>query len=229
MKLTIAEEHYKNLSEKFIRDYQNEINWDYVSQYSKLSNSFRIEFNNKIIEVWKNIPGFEELYQASTFGRIMNKQNNIILKEYSHYKGYKMVNLLTKEKYKLYTVHRLIGLTFIEKIKDKNQINHKNGDKSDNRIFNLEWMNGSENCKHKFDILGYKLPNRIKKEKQFKIKNDTKSKEVKQYDLNMKLVNTFYNSRLANKITGISYKCISFCCTGKTKTAGGYIWRYSNE
>lgn len=115
-----------------------------------------------IEEIWKDIPGYEQYYQASTFGRIRSKDRSFklhhgaiatrkgkILKGTPDEKGYLKTRLLiTGVSFKPKRIHRLIAQTFIPNPLQYSQVNHKNGDKSDNRIENLEWCNNSENQLH---------------------------------------------------------------------------------
>jgi len=110
-------------------------------------------------EVWKDIPGFEGQYQASTFGRIRSVSRrvdsghgyrivqSIILKPIKAKTGYMVVNFVLKNR-KQYLFHRLIALTFIPPIKGKRFVNHKDFDKANNRPDNLEWCTPKENILH---------------------------------------------------------------------------------
>jgi len=127
-------------------------------------------------EVWKDIPEFEGLYQASTLGRIRSLDRRTISplwnQETQIHKGkilmpvatrdgkYHKVGLSKNGKYYQITVHRLIGKTFILNSEDKPMINHKNGIVTDNRVCNLEWVTDRENKIHAINILGNGLGER---------------------------------------------------------------------
>lgn len=98
-------------------------------------------------EIWKDLDGFDSMYQASNFGRIKNEKR--IIPQYLDKDGYCLVNLYFNGKIKLFRLHRLIAKLFIENNNQK-QVNHKNSNRSDNRIENLEWVSASENNCHKF-------------------------------------------------------------------------------
>jgi hypothetical protein len=135
------------------------------------------------IEIWKDIPEWEGLYQASTFGRIRvldrihgSKNNSfyiqkgflLSLKHLDIY-GYPVVNLndlKTKRKLTL-KIHRLVALTFLPNPNNYPQINHINGIKTDNRIENLEWCTPQHNIRHSFDM---KLNNPPRGEEHFNSK-----------------------------------------------------------
>lgn len=117
-------------------------------------------------EIWKSIPGYEGYYEVSSVGRVRSVDKYInartgkdgqkgkyllkgkIMKPKLDRYGYCNIALKIGGKYKYPTIHRLVAITFIEAIEDKNQVNHINGIKTDNRIENLEWCNVKENIIH---------------------------------------------------------------------------------
>lgn len=112
-------------------------------------------------EVWKPIKDYEGWYEVSDMGRVRSLDRTVyfkdnkrsrdykgkILKQKYHY-GYPMVNLLRNKEVAVLYVHRLVAETFLNKIENKDWVNHKNGIKSDNRVENLEWCTPSENSIH---------------------------------------------------------------------------------
>lgn len=113
-------------------------------------------------EIWKDIEGWEGLYQISTLGRIKTLPRTVkagsknklrttkkrILKGHINYRGYAQTTLLDGKRKQRIAVHRLVGFAFIPQIKGKDFINHKNGIKADNRLENLEWVTAQENKDH---------------------------------------------------------------------------------
>lgn len=103
-----------------------------------------------IMEIWKEIPGFENLYEASNTGKIRSRRRE--LKQYWHNKTYYTLCLSKNNKTKTHTVHRLVLMTFIPNLENRFCINHKDGNPKNNNISNLEWCTHSYNNKHAYRI-----------------------------------------------------------------------------
>ncbi len=101
-----------------------------------------------MIEIWKDIEGYEN-YQISTFGNVHSKLSNKELKKWLR-TGYPCVDLQGK----YLRVHRIVALNFLENPENKEQVDHKDGDKLNNNILNLRWATGSENCANKKKYTG---------------------------------------------------------------------------
>lgn len=99
-------------------------------------------------EIWKDIKGYESLYQVSSYGRVKSLITNKIRKEDTNNWGYKKVTLHKDGKSKSFFIHRLVATHFIKNPNKYSEVNHKDGDKSNNHISNLEWCTRSHNMKH---------------------------------------------------------------------------------
>lgn len=110
-------------------------------------------------EIWKDIEGYEGLYQISNFGRVKSLpkkngnsyQEERILKPKNN-QGYMQVNLYKNKKCKSIVIHRMVAKAFIKNEYNKREVNHIDGNKANNRVDNLEWCTPSENQKHAYRI-----------------------------------------------------------------------------
>ena len=101
-----------------------------------------------MIELWKDIEGYEGLYQVSNLGRVYSKKTNrfLTMKKGNH--GYERVALFKDGKQKFYLKHRLVAQAFIPNPDNLPEVNHKDEDKSNNCVSNLEWCDGKYNCNY---------------------------------------------------------------------------------
>ena len=179
-------------------------------------------------EIWKDVVGYEGLYQVSTLGNTKSlkkqKWNRFVyitqpekrLKQ-RNIKGYYVVRLTKNGKYKNIGVHRLVAQAFIPNPDNLPQVNHKDGNKQNNCVENLEWCTSSYNVKHAFDT-GLKT--------QKKGIENVCSKSVYQYDKNMNLLKVWGSMKEVEREIGVNHSAILRCAKKKQKTAGGYVWRY---
>lgn len=100
-------------------------------------------------EIWKPIKGYENNYEISNMGNIRNKKTKQILIGDINNAGYRRITLYIPEK-KRFFVHRLVAYHFCEGFNEDLVVNHKNGNKKDNRAENLEWVSRSENDLHAY-------------------------------------------------------------------------------
>lgn len=167
-------------------------------------------------EVWKDVIGYEGLYQVSNLGRVKSLlrggTEGKILCPLEHRQGYLHVRLCKKGVYKQFSIHRLVAITYLDNPNNFLEVNHIDENKKNNRVDNLEWCNNRYNVNYGTGILRNKLKHQ---------------KQVKQFDIEGNLIDTFESIQEASKVTKVHYTNIGRCCNNKRKTAGGYIWKYA--
>lgn len=178
-----------------------------------------------MFEQWRDVKGFEGVYQVSNLGRVrsvshyVNIRNNNkrlvigrILKQWKTCNGYMQVKTSKKYGSKHLNVHRLVAIAFIDNPENLSIVNHKDENKSNNLVTNLEWCSKSYNS-----LYGHT---------QEKLRHH-KVKAVRMLDKNNnKLLAVFDSMITAEEQKGVSASQISGVCRGIRKTAGGFKWEY---
>ena len=175
-------------------------------------------------EYWKPVIGYEGLYEVSNWGRVKsleryNLSNCLrkgrILKQKQCKDGYKSVTLYKDGKRKIIFVHRLVAQAFIPNPNNYPYVNHKDENKQNNIVTNLEWCDAKYNTN-----FGTCIERRSKK----------KSKPVLQYDLEGNFIKEWKSTRECGR-NGFNQSVICKCCRKLEhyKSAYGYIWEYKNE
>ena len=212
------------------------------------------------IELWKWIPGYEGYYMASTHGRVKSVDRYVgykksgqrlmkgkILKQNTDKVGYKIVQLNKNGKGKLFKVHRLVAQVFLENSSNLPQVNHKDENKQNNNVDNLEWISPKDN-------MNYGTRNerisKTKKGRQFteehrknisknnakywkgkKGKDSAYSKPVLMFTKNDEFIKRFDCVADANEFLEKD-RCnhnICLCARGINKTAFGFKWVYEED
>lgn len=169
--------------------------------------------NNK--EIWKDVIGYEDLYQVSNHGNVKSFHKYLkgkLLKPGIDGSGYYHVIFCKNKKRKILKVHRLIAIHFVPNPDNKLEINHIDGDKSNNHVNNLEWCTRSENMKHAYN-------NGLNKNTRKAASMNNKkyhSKKVKCIETGI----VYESTNEAERNTRINHSHISACCRGKLKSAG---------
>ena len=183
-------------------------------------------------EIWKDIKGYEGLYQVSNIGRVKSLDRTFINKigHKQHTKerimklgtdkdGYLQVSLCDSSgKVKRFYVHRLVCEAFHENPKNKPCVNHIDEDKTNNAASNLEWCTVKENCNH--GTRNARVGEAVAK---------ALSKPVGQYTRDGKLIKVWQSTQEVERQLGFAHNNISEVARGKRKIAYGYVWKYIDE
>lgn len=162
-------------------------------------------------EEWKNINGYEGRYLISNMGKVasfLRGDVKLIKTGFTKY-GYEKVTLHNETKRKTFLIHRLVALQFIPLIEDKNYVNHKDGNKKNNTLSNLEWVTVSENNIHALES-GLKVMPKWDKARREKytsyVKNSGPMNKVAV--INSVTKKTFSSIKEAAKENGINYQTL---------------------
>ncbi|NBW77338.1 MAG: hypothetical protein EBR34_16320 [Sphingomonadaceae bacterium] len=170
-----------------------------------------------IMEKFKNIKGYENMYQAGNKGNIKSLITNRILKASKDKCNYKIVTLCKDGKHSTKTVHRLVAITWFGE--SKLDVNHKDGNKGNNALENLEFITKSENTRHalknglfkpNFDYIAIRTRKKVKQ-------LNPKTNEV---------INIFESAHEASRQTGFNRGNICSCCRGEVNLVQNYKWQY---
>lgn len=177
------------------------------------------------MEIWKDIKGYENLYQVSNTGKIKslerygNSKSNgkFLIKEKirkttTTTAGYEYVVLANNGKNKTILVHRLVAETFIPNPENKKCVNHKDENKSNNNVENLEW------CDYEY--------NNTYKDIHLRRNTDNVVRKIIQYDLDMREIKRWDSVCAAAKFYNAASTNIIKCCKGERTHCCGFKWRY---
>lgn len=188
-------------------------------------------------EEWRDIKGYEGLYQVSNLGRVRSLDRYIINKsnkrQYYNGKilngnirqGYLKLTLSKNNSQKTIPIHILVAKTFIPNPESKPEVNHIDGNKANNCVNNLEWVTRSENELHAYKN-GLAKPSLKQKEAVAKYARENYSKKVLQYDLNGNFIKEWNSMHDVWRELGIRPSYICRCCKGLRNYTYGYIWKY---
>lgn len=180
-------------------------------------------------ELWKDIPGYEGLYQVSNTGKIkslnyLNTKKEHLLKQSLTYDGYPKLALSKNGKKTNFDVHILVAKAFVHNPANKSQVNHIDGNKLNNNASNLEWCTPKENTNHAIKA-GLRQASNIKYTHG---KEHHGSKPVLQYDLDGNLIKVWDCFSDAARFYNCNPASIVNCTKGRIQTIRGYVWRQYN-
>ena len=161
------------------------------------------------------VKGYEGLYSVTSKGEVIGLKSGKVLKPTS-VRGYLRVKLYKDAQSKSISIHRIVANAFIPNEHNKSQVNHKDGNKGNNNVENLEWVTQSENQIHAYrnrlNTTAYAV--------------DANKKRVAQKRLDGGLLRIWDSMSEASRSTGIPVSNITHCCKGRINHAGGYKWDY---
>jgi hypothetical protein len=179
-------------------------------------------------EIWKDIKGFEGIYQISNLGRLksfIRDKNGFVLSLKNSKGGYLSFVLIDRERCMSVKIHRLVAEHFLSKREGKTQVNHKDMNKQNNIVTNLEWVTSKENMKHAASNNPAFLEGMISK-------NKYGCNGILQFTSDGEFVSSYANAVEAGKATGICHRNISQVANkeeykpGKVrKQAGGFVFK----
>ena len=194
-----------------------------------------------MVEVWKDIEGYEGLYQVSNTGKVKSlnykmKKIEKELKLHGDRKGYLTTSLCVNGKMKTIKVHRAVAMAFIPNPDNKPEVNHKDGDKTNNCVSNLEWATPKENALHAFKT-GLKSGS-VEKGKWLAENYGTKVLKENSLKRRKPIIATklddgeeifFESAADAERRLGVAHTYISLVCRGKKYSSKGYTFRYADK
>lgn len=190
--------------------------------YTKLSQCGIMSWGVMLVkEVWKEIDGYNGRYLISNYGRIKNR-DGWIMKQKPSKDGYVRILLFNGKKYKAEYTHILVAKAFLPKPTSKSEVNHIDADKSNNLLWNLEWVTRSENHYHAVS-LGLKPENPTKGKRY---EDNPCVKPVYQYDMQGNFMKKWNSRREAADFYGCQPNSISRAMNGERKSCAGFIWRH---
>lgn len=162
-------------------------------------------------ENWLSVKGYEGLYEVSNLGNVRRVGGKVLSPKPGKL-GYKIVALHMNGYAKKYLVHRLVAEAFIPNPEDKQYVNHKDGDKSNNVLSNLEWATPSENIHHAYDT-GLHYPIRGEKNVQCKLT----TKDIEWIKANVIKGDKKFGCKAIAKKFGVTEPHISYIVNGKKR------------
>lgn len=165
------------------------------------------QLSNKL--EWRTVIEYDH-YEVNQLGQIRHKDRQKILKPRPNKAGYEYVSFNIEGKRKNYAIHRITAKAFIPNPTCKPEVNHKDNNKSNNSVINLEWVDGSENKKHSHES-GMRQSN---------------GKGVRQFSQDGIFIKEWVSITDAARALGCGISAISNCANGRSKTSMGYKWSF---
>lgn len=182
------------------------------------------------METWRDVKGFEKLYEVSDLGRVRSKRQNKIMSASRRGRGYWGVSFYVNGKQKAKFIHRLVAEAFIDNSKNLPCVNHKDENKNNNKACNLEWCSYSYNNKY-----GSRMARITSKLQGRKASSETRQKMSlshrgqacnKRAVVCLETKEVFSSAQEASLRYGLNKGAVGEVCRGKNKSARGLHWEY---
>ena len=169
-------------------------------------------------EIWRDVVGYENLYKISNLGNVKNCLSGRILKSSNDKDGYKLIGLYKNGVHKTHKIHRIVAQAFLPNQNNLPCVNHKDENKANNRVSNLEFCTQQYNLNYgsHYERVSKALINR-------------KDCSKLQFDKNGNFINEYHSVSDATRKTGVHQGNICMVCRGKLKSTGGYVWKYKDD
>lgn len=163
-------------------------------------------------EIWCDIDGYEGLYQISNKGRVKSLlgPSERILRPWDNGYGYYYIMLYNDSVRKRFKLHRLVARAFIPNPDNLPEINHRDENKKNNCVENLEW------CDRIYNV-------------NYGTRNERASRKILQYSKSGDFIREWKSAAEVKRVLSINNSDIIACCKGKLKSAGGFVWKYKEE
>lgn len=179
-----------------------------------------------MVEIWKDIEGFEGKYQVSNLGRLRNYKGRILKQSFNRKKnGYLKISLSKNGNEYTKYIHRMVAEAFVQNPYNLPEVDHiiPVSEGGTNEASNLRWCTHPENMKNP------RTMNRMNCSEKPKEKKPKLIRKIIQYTKKGEFIRTWDSMRCIERELKIHHSEISETCSGKRKTAGGYIWRCIKE
>lgn len=191
----------------------------------------------KVREIWKDIPGFEGFYKINRNGNVLsirNRPKSKVKNKVIDRPG--LLKILTGNGYKYFKawiygksthvlIHRAIAQCFIPNPENKPHVNHKNANRSDNRIRNLEWVTPKENAMHAWNMGLYQDPPKFWLGKRGK--SHIRSKPINRINTDGRIIKRYENACFAAEDLGLDRRTVSKVACGKLKHIKGFLFKFA--